>query len=160
MRVKIGNYRSARAKKPRITNIQVHPWDTYSADVTLGMIIHPVLVAYKEDIVEKGAVPSDFLRTVDVSDMTDEEAQTLHDQLYKEGMQKWSKVLDSMIWSFEQVKDDYVGEEKFLTIRDENADVTDIANRYDIDDDGLNDYYEKIDEGLQLFGRYYRSLWW
>lgn len=160
MRVKIGNYKTERAKKPRIESVQVHPWDTFSADHTLALVIYPVLVAYKNDIIEKGSVPSDFLKTVDVSDKTEEEAQKLHDQMYAEGIKFWTETLDKMIWSFNEIKDDYIGEEKFLTIRDENADVTDIANRYDIDENGLSDYYEKIDEGLQLFGRYYRSLWW
>lgn len=159
MKVRIGNYRSDKAKKPRIETVQVHPWDTYSAYHTLALVIYPVLTAYKKDIIEKGAVPGDFLKTVDVSNMTEEEAQAAHDSIYNEGAAKWEEVLDKMLWSFEQIKNDYASEEEFFSIN-EDADEKDIKNRYDIDGDGLNDYYEKIDEGLALFGRYYRDLWW
>ena len=159
MKVRIGNYRSERAKKPRIENVQVHPWDTYSAYHTLALVIYPVLTAYKTDILEKGAVPAEFLETVDVSDMTEEEAQTTHERIYSEAEGKWEAVLDKIIWSFNEIKDDYAGEEEFFAVN-EDADEKDIEARYDIDNDGLNDYYEKIDSGLALFGRYYRSLWW
>ena len=159
MKVRIGNYRSERSKKPRIENVQVHPWDTYSADATLALIIYPTLVAYKKEILEKGVVPPEFLQPVDVSNMTEEEAQEIHEKMYSEGLAKWEEVLNKMIWSFEQAKDGYVGEEEFFAIN-EDADDEDVENRYDIDNDGLNDYYEKIDDGLALFGRFYRSLWW
>ena len=159
MKVRIGNYRTDRSKKPRIENVQVHPWDTYSADATLALVVYPVLVAYKQDILEKGAVPSEFLTPVDVSGKSEEEAQKIHDEMYGVGLTKWEEVLNKMIWSFEQAKDGYVGEEDFFAIN-EDVDSEDIENRYDIDNEGLNDYYQKIDEGLSLFGRYYRSLWW
>ena len=61
--------------------------------------------------------------------------------------------------TFEQIKNNYEGEADFFTER-EDVPVEDVVDRYDIDSDGLNDYYEKIDEGISLFGRYYRSLWW
>jgi len=160
MKVRIGNYKSERAKKPRIEKVAVHPWDTYSADNTLALVIHPVLVAFKEDVKEKGAVPSDFLDPVDVSAMTEEEAQALHEKMYNEALLKWEGIIDQMIWSFGEVKGDYAGEESFFKIKDTDADVMDLESRYDIDNNGLNDYYEKIDEGLKLFARYYRSLWW
>ena len=160
MKVRIGNYKSERSKKPRIEKVSVHPWDTYSADNTLAMVIYPVLVAYKKDVQDKGVVPADFLDTVDVTGISDEDAQALHEKLFNEALLKWEGLLDEMIWSFDEVRGDYAGEEAFFKIKDENADLGDLGNRYDIDNNGLNDYYEKIDMGLQLFARYYRSLWW
>lgn len=159
MKVRIGNYRSEKSKKPRIEKIEVHPWDTYSAYHTLGLIIYPVLVAYRQDIVDKEIVPADFLKPVDVSDKTEEEAQEIHEKLHDEALAEWLAILDKIIWAFEQIKDDFRGEHEFFKIN-ENEDIDDLESRFDIDKDGLNDYYEQIDEGLQLFARYYRSLWW
>jgi hypothetical protein len=159
MKVKIGNYRKDDSTTPRIERIEIHPWDTYSAYHTLSLIIYPMLLAFKNDVVEKGSVPSDFFQAVDVSDKTEEEAKAIHDKIYSEALEKWLSVLDKMIWSFGEIKDDYEGEQKFFGINFDE-DITDIKDRYDIDNDGLNDYYQKVDEGLALFARHYRSLWW
>ena len=52
--------------------------------------------------------------------------------------QKWNEILDKMIWSFEQVVDDdivgYTPEE-------------------------YKKYNERVQEGLELFGKHYRALW-
>ena len=157
MKVRIGNYRSDKAKSPRIEKVQIHPWDTYSAYHTLALVIYPLLVAFKKDVLEKGAVPHEFLEPVDVSDLSSEEAEKVQDVVYGEAEYRWIETLDKMIWAFEQIKGDYEGEEEFFSTR---KDFDDMNYVEDIDMDGLNDYYQKIDEGLALFGRYYRSLWW
>lgn len=159
MKVRIGNYRKEGSKAPRIERVEIHPWDTYSAYHTLALIIYPMLVGYRKDVDEKGVVPSDFFQAVDVSDKTEEEAKALHDKMYAEALEKWLFVLDKMIWAFNEIRNDYEGEEAFFSI-DETKAEDDLQNRYDLDQNGLNDYYEKIDEGLHLFARHYRSLWW
>ena len=56
---------------------------------------------------------------------------------------KWNFVLDKMIWSFEQL------------INSDNEEVFHpFRNR-----DAYYAYNEHIQEGLDLFGKYYRSLW-
>lgn len=50
----------------------------------------------------------------------------------------WFKVLDKMIWSFEQIENE---EEK----PDDMEDA---------------EYQKKISYGLKLFGKYFRYLWW
>jgi len=159
MKVRIGNYKSEKAKKPRVEKVQIHPWDTYSAYRTLGLVIYPVLLAFKKDVLEKGAVPHEFLEPVDVEGLSEEEATKVQQVVYGEAEYRWVETLDKMIWAFEQIKDDFEGEEKFFSER-KDVPMEKFEDRYDIDHDGLNDYYEKIDEGLNLFARYYRSLWW
>lgn len=157
MKVNFGKYK--KNGKERTEKVEIHDWDTFSADHTLSLIIHPLLVRFKEVSKEKGGVPSDFLETVDVSEMTEEEAEAIHEKLHDEAEKRWHEILDKMIWSFNEIKNNYEGEEAFFSIN-EDVPEEDIENRYDMDKNGLNDYYEKIDEGLTLFGRYYRSLWW
>jgi len=160
MKVKIGNYRKgSNPKTPRIEKVDIEKWDTYSADHTLSLIIHPLLVKFRDNVLAQGIVPSEFLPTRDVSDLTEEEAAELHARLHVEGSEKWVGILDKMIWSFYQIKTNYYGEKSFFKEVEGNPEDPDY-NKFDIDKDGLNDYYEKIDEGAQLFGRYYRSLWW
>jgi hypothetical protein len=159
MKVRIGNYRKEGSSSPRIERIEIHPWDTYSAYHTLSLVIYPMLLAFKNDVVEKGAVPSDFFQEIDVSDKTEEEALAIHEAAYNKALEMWLAVIDKMIWSFGEIKDDYDGEQKFFGIKFDEA-ITNIEDRYDIDKDGLNDYYQKVDEGLALFARHYRSLWW
>lgn len=51
---------------------------------------------------------------------------------------KWHEILDKMIWSFEQItKDDVL--------------AVDVKN--------YKKYQERIQEGLDLFAKYFRSLW-
>jgi hypothetical protein len=125
----------------------------------MALIIYPMLVAYRADVADKGVVPSDFFQSVDVTGKTEEEAKAIHEKMYNEALEKWLSVLDKMIWAYNEIRHDYEGEEKFFSV-DDGKDVTDLENRYDLDKNGLNDYYERIDEGLHLFARHYRSLWW
>jgi hypothetical protein len=161
MKVTIGNYRPPNSKAERKINVEVHPWDTYSLYHTMALVIHPLLVAYKNDIVERDAgVPSDFLPAIDVSGLSEEEAQKVHEEHWTKALDEWLSILDKMIWSFQQCMEDYAGEEDFFSVREVPVNPDDPFGRFDIDQNGLNDYYEKIDEGLKLFARYYRSLWW
>lgn len=50
--------------------------------------------------------------------------------------QKWDEILDKMIWSFKQIVED-----------DEES------------HDNYKEYNERIQEGIELFGKYYRTLW-
>jgi hypothetical protein len=51
---------------------------------------------------------------------------------------EWLEMLDKMIWSFGQITDDTV---------------------YAHDQVNYKEYNERVQEGLELFGKYFRSLW-
>ena len=51
---------------------------------------------------------------------------------------EWNGILDKMIWSFKQVLDDDI-----LSFSPEE----------------YHEYNKKVQEGLELFGKYYRNLW-
>lgn len=175
MKVNIGKYRDNGRK----IEVKVDNSDIWSFDHTLAYIVLPNLLYLKE---VKHGVPGDF---VDVGG-AEHEAQDSFD-FYKEthteafniGCKKWDEVLDKMIWSFYQLAfvdydslyhhgegkyefiesdqmhlDPVTGKmETFLTLWDKNE-----KNRW-FDSVGLTCHEERIQEGLELFGKYYRSLW-
>lgn len=51
---------------------------------------------------------------------------------------QWQEMLDKMIWSFGQI-------------------VTDDIDAYGVDE--YREYEKRMQEGLELFGKYFRSLW-
>lgn len=53
----------------------------------------------------------------------------------------WFKVLDKMIWSFEQI------------VKEDESD-------YPTEGDEIKKYEKRISYGLTLFGKYFRCLWW
>lgn len=134
------------SKKKRIKYIKVDSWDTWSADHTLALIILPVLKQLKEST---HGYPSTH------------ECHSFED---------WFAILEKMIWSFEQVIDlDW--EEQYTIIPgeidfDAKPEPTENGTlpvvwkthgKYDWD--GMKLHREKIQEGLELFGKYYTHLW-
>ena len=134
MKIEIGPYPQARGKrkgkgrrkpKPKLTRdvtVEIHDYDTWSADHTLALIIAPLLRHYRDKSGGLGAGggtdPADF---PDIGDPDD-----THDP------KRWRKLLDELVWTFDQ-----------LTMEGTIVDNTN----------------ERIDNGLLLFGKYYRSLW-
>jgi len=63
---------------------------------------------------------------------------------YPMGMtdKEWNDILDKMIFAFQWIKDD--GSEEY----------------YKLSTKQLDDGHKKCQEGLKLFGEYFRNLWW
>jgi hypothetical protein len=87
-----------------------------------------------------------------------------------EARYEWA--LDEMIWAFEQLCDDE-HDAKFWTVRPE-ADWDDMRRPFEegektrelkwkvegtLDTEGLKAHNARIDRGLTLFGKYFRTLW-
>lgn len=89
MKVKIGPYVKTNWIKQMFgirdsqkVEVQIDPWDTWSMDHTLAVIILPMLVQLKAT---KHGYPSDLTE------------------------QEWNDILDEMIWAFEQkCRDDWM----------------------------------------------------
>lgn len=105
--------------------------ELWNLDNTIAKWILPRLKAFKKDSI---AFPADL-------DSPDE----------------WDEILDKMIWSFD-----------YITNQDEYED--EIIEKYkdnEFDEDGhyrwikdAKELSEKCQEGLDLFAKYFRSLWW
>ena len=153
-------------KPDRKIKVKVDRWDTWNADHTLALVILPVIKQLKTD---KHGAP-----TVNDEDVPDELKSTNAPAKENEWdtddnhFKRWDWVLDQMIWSFEQIVDDSWEEQFHTGVSDiyfeqlengmsEMKRGTNDTSFYDFE--GAKAYNAKIDNGLRLFGKYYRSLW-
>ncbi len=176
MKVNIGRYPKVG---PRKADIKIEGFDTWNLDATLALIILPMLVQLKHN---KQGVPNDF---ADVGG-ADYESQTSfdfyresHNDAFEEGCKRWEETLDKMIWSFQQIAledydDKYLhGDAKFDWVETDKLYPNPISGKlektYQMVDKNPDEHWydhvghklheERIQEGLELFGKYYRNLW-
>lgn len=137
--------------------VKIHYYDTWSMDQTLSPIILPMLKQLKATKQGYG--------------MIDDEDVPKHLQsiyaLPKESWEwdgnaeaRYEWVLDEMIWTFEQLcADDH--ESQFYDHSECNYDddIMSQISKMKVDREGLNAHNARIDRGLVLFGKYFRTLW-
>ena len=117
---------------------------------TLGEIIHAWLVKFRDDYVklELYSVPCDLV-----------------DKYGDEAQEKYIEIIDKMIYAFADVEPEYAGE---ISITSEPIDSSEYRRLHThVSDEGAWDQYmkdcdeheKKVEEGLKLFGEYFRGLW-
>lgn len=177
MKVKIGKY--PKGNLDRHISVEIERHDTFSMDHTLAYIILPLLIQLKET---KMGVPHEFAE-VGGADYDQQDSFDFYKETHKEcfdiACERWNDILDKMIWSFQQlVDDDY--EEKYRHGKSEydwvksdktfpnpiSGKVEDTYQMIDknpkehwTDYEGMRVHEERIQEGLNLFGKYFRNLW-
>lgn len=132
----------------RKVQIKLDPWDTWSTDSTLAIITLPLLIQLKET--KQGA---SYVSNKDVpKNLRSDKDDIWGDDSY--WFERWDYILDEMIWTFQQLQDDVDWEGQYYY-----ESLT--YDRYDfhINKKGLEIHSNKIDNGLRLFGKYYRNLW-
>lgn len=135
MQVKIGPYPKKIGE--RKINVKIDKDDIYSMDVTLAHIIHPMLVKLKES--NRGSPNVSDEHVPDALKSTASKEPKKHEWDVDSNLhERWSWVLDEMIWTFEQIKNDN-------------------GNTFFSDD--YKEFEARIDRGTNLFGIYFRSLW-
>jgi len=165
------------SNKKRNVKIRIDKYDTWNMDSTLAMIILPMLKQLK--VTKHGApgVMKEFNQTSESSVQYTFDFYREDDTLaWDKGHENWDKILDKMIWSFEQLHPDNDWEQQFHTgeidvvwIPSENLDGNGEPVSYEMtkgpkdthnfDIDGFMEHSKRIDEGIKLFGKYYRDLW-
>jgi hypothetical protein len=156
---------------PRFTYVKIDRWDTWSMDHTLAEIILPMLIQLRNDkhgspSVDDDDVPEE-LRSVkkpkrkknDIRNTMQVHAVDMEDE-HSNIHEKWTWVLNEMIWAFEQkVKDD--DEHQFFDHTDCNNtapwDKDYIAPK--VNWDALQAHQTRKTNGYRLFGKYYEGLW-
>lgn len=126
------------SKKKRKIEVHIDPYDTWSMDHTLALIIHPMLLQLKEK--NHGYFSSDPEDAPHIgqdpgTDFTDD----------TKALDRYNFIMDEMIWTFEQLNND---EGEFSFYKDGEWDM-----------EGRKKYEERIQNGLRLFGKYFRGLW-
>ena len=70
--------------------------------------------------------------------------------------------MNELIWTFTQLSDTTEGESQFFDhseVDEKEKDFTKQIGKIKIDHVGLKAYNDRIDNGLRLFGKYFRTLW-
>jgi hypothetical protein len=125
--------------------IVIESWDTWSMDTSLAKIALPMLKQLRETTHGAPNDMPEFSQTSNCAQMTFKFYADGDDSAWAAGHARWMAILDSMIWSFEQIlSEDW--EAQFFT--DKNFDKV-----------GYEKHYAQIQTGLELFGKHYRSLW-
>jgi hypothetical protein len=127
------------SKKRRKIDVRIDSYDTWSMDHTLALIIHPMLVQLRDT--NHGYFSSD---PEDAPHIGQDPGTDFTNDSKALDRYKW--IMDEMIWAFDTLKTD---EDYKLFYTEENG----------WDFEGQRLHNERIDNGLRLFGKYYRALW-
>lgn len=124
---------------PNVQYVKIDKWDTWSMDATLAKIILPMLKQLKESkhgspMTDDEDVPEELRSTSASPKVNEWDVDENH-------FKRWDWIMDQMIWSFEEINKDS------------------FWDRLGLDREELQRYENRIDNGLRLFGKYYRGLW-
>lgn len=147
-------YNTFQNRGRRKVYVRVDEEDCWSADATLAEIILPVLIklsTIKHGVswVDHADVPKEIHKTEE--DFKGNEYSWSEKGCYAQ--EYWTYVLDEMIWAFHSIlhEDDYEDAWHIW-----NEDHTELIR---FDAEKHKQYMERQQNGLRLFGKYYRSLW-
>lgn len=148
-------------KKKRKIKVHINGYDTWSADHTLALIIHPVLVKLKEDkpgspYVDDEDVPEHIRSTAAKPKKDEYDVDEFHEA-------RWDWILDEMIWTFEQYtnpdRDDQFDSGE-VDYQIENGEFKPGPNHtHKVDVVAKSAYETRMMNGRMLFAKYYESLW-
>jgi hypothetical protein len=129
------------SKKQRKIQVRIDPWDTWSMDHTLALIIHPMLVQLKA--ANHGYFSSDpeDAPSIGAGEVTDYGGNDTR------ALDRYNWIMDEMIWTFDELKSD----------RDHELFFNEETGEYNFE--GQKEHDERMQNGLRLFGKYFRALW-
>lgn len=143
------------SKRKRKIKVHIDKYDTWNLDVTLAIIVLPMLKQLNEKkrdgpFVDDADVPDELKST---SAPPKENDYDIDDNWFK----RWHWVMAEMIWAFEQMQPDSNWEDKYI-ITPAGLDFSNyVEGVYDCD--GMDKHQKRINNGLLLFGKYFRGLW-
>lgn len=172
MKVNIGNYPHFKRnwtnlwgliKCERKTDVKIDRWDCWSLDYTLAMIIHPALVDFKSRM---NSTPF-----IDINDIPEDLREEFNMTESSYNSEAWDWVLDEMIWAFGTFQDTdwdkecYSGESDLVTVPIEIREKTlyEIKggpnHTFKLDTEKLAKLKNRRQHGINLFAKYFTSLW-
>jgi hypothetical protein len=163
----VNNFFRWRGRKEKV---RIDGYDIWSADHTLALIIHPILVKLKEALhgspnTDDEDVPEELRSTAAPTKENDYDTDDNHHK-------RWEWIIDEMIWAFAQILDDnadnqfhtgtYDVQWKEVTLesgKKVHEMVRGPNDTHQFDKEGYDKWNDRINNGLRLFGKYYRGLW-
>jgi hypothetical protein len=156
MKVNIGRY--PKGDTPRRVKIVIDPYDTWSMDHTLALIIVPMLkqlhaTKHGAPFVDDEYVPEHLRSTAAPPKENEWDVDDNH-------FKRWDYVLDEMIWAMEQIVA-HDNEDQFYDMSevDEEADIQAQLDAIKCDYAALQKHHDRIANGTKLFGVFFQSLW-
>jgi len=168
---------------PRINYVKIDRYDTWSMDHTLAHIVLPMLKQLKETkhggpLVDDKDVPKHLKSTSAPPKENDWDVDENH-------FLRWDYVLDEMIFAFEHIikenweKEYEEGTIDFLSVPVDNKGFELFCPHNEVekskstffqlkegpnhtfkrDEKAIKEINKRIDNGLMMFGKYYRNLW-
>lgn len=178
MKVNLGKF--PRGNAERRISVEIENFDTWGLDNTLALIILPALIQLKETM---HGVPNQFVTRIGGDTDGNYCFDFIKDDendVFEKGCQEWRDALDKMIWAFQQlsIDDEYdnkyhhgkmdIGWEKTKE-QYPNPITGKLESMYQMVDRNPGEHWydhvghkvheERIQEGLELFGKYFRNLW-
>jgi hypothetical protein len=137
-------------KRSKKVSVRIDNYDMWNMDSTLAYIILPMLRKLAED---KPGAPF-----VDLEDVPEHlrVAEPTDDGVDSTWFARWEYVLNEMIFAFENINSGW--EDQFWNTTP-TTDSLHHSNGYECDWDARKAYDDRIQNGLRLFGKYYRGLW-
>jgi hypothetical protein len=151
-----------QAHKQRRTWVHIDNYDVWSMDHTLALIILPMLKRLKVQkhgygMIDDRDVPKE-MRSYARGARKGLTNQYDWDN-YAEVRYEW--MLNELIWTFTQLCDDCDSEGQFFdhTESSKEKDFNKSIQKLKVDQAGLKLHQDRINNGLRLFGKYFRTLW-
>ena len=131
------------SKKNRAVKIHIDDYDVWSMDSTLAYIILPMLkkleqMKHGSPITDDADVPEAVRSTAAPAKKNEWDTDDFF-------FQRWDFILSEMIWAFEQIHPDNDWEDQYFTPT--------------FNMEGHDKHNQRIENGLRLFGKYFRALW-
>ena len=151
------------SKRKVKVKIRIDNYDVWSMDHTLSLIILPMLKKLKE--IKHGAPNADDEDVPEGLGLRSIEAPQKENDwdIDENHFKRWDWIMDELIWTFEQLASEDDGENQFYDHSECTKDSEDILDwsksKVKVDHEGLKKHQERIQNGLRLFGKYYRGLW-
>jgi len=151
-------------KNSRKVKIHIDKYDTWGMDHTLSLIIVPMLKQLRASkhgypLADPEDAPHIGVGDIDPNDLSDSLADA-----------RWNWIMDEMIWAHEQIVDEESDKNYYVPYGpDEKPEVSeglqefitskDMLEMGKFDREKFDAYESRMQNGLRLFGKYYRSLW-
>ena len=157
------------SKQKRTISVKLDRWDSWSADSTMSIIIVPLLKQLHET--KHGAPMSDDEDVPEGLGLRSTEAPPKKDEWVTDEnhFKRFDWIMDEMIWAHTQLHPHTDWEAQYHTgVHDiqfkelENGYSEMVSGPNDthvFDVEGYNAHSARIDNGLRLFGKYYRGMW-
>ena len=161
MKISIGKYPKKGEQK---VSIRIDPWDTWSMDRTLALIVHPMLKQLKKTThgapcTDDDDVPEHLRSTNAKPKKNDWDTDEFH-------FKRWDWIMKEMIWAFGELARDRdpnfcIKKGKYKWVQKEGEDWSEMVPLVEpvYDMEKMKAYHTRKKNAFRLFGKYYENLW-